>query len=195
MKTEQEIPEAEYLKQDSTLLTNFTKDDFEVYQKAVGHYNWIKGVPVIEIREKAYNIARFLMDDCMSLHKTGHYDGEGLDNFWRLHELYRNELHLKSQLSSLQEENERINKEANHWMNQCLEKCAKLDNTISEVKTLREALHYMIGYSQMLTEMFLWAKVKDGRAVFQTSEEMWNTYKKYHTEAIQALSALQSKGE
>jgi hypothetical protein len=36
-----------------------------------------------------------------------------------------------------------------------------------------------VGCSQLLNEMFKWAKVKDGKATFTTSEETWNTYKQF----------------
>lgn len=35
------------------------------------------------------------------------------------------------------------------------------------------------GCIQMLNNMFQWARVKDGRATFTTSEETWNVYKKF----------------
>lgn len=37
-------------------------------------------------------------------------------------------------------------------------------------------------FTQILNEMFKWAKVKDGKATFSTSEETWNMYKKYVSE-------------
>lgn len=48
-----------------------------------------------------------------------------------------------------------------------------LDNLTNDLK------NDLTGCVQLLNEMFRWAKVKDGRAIFTTSEETWKIYQKF----------------
>jgi hypothetical protein len=68
----------------------------------------------------------------------------------------------------------------------------ELEKAKAEIEHLKEALTDLTGCTQLLNSIFKWAKVKDGRVTFTTSEETWNTYKKFVSD-ITALSTEQPK--
>jgi uncharacterized coiled-coil DUF342 family protein len=98
---------------------------------------------------------------------------------------------LMKQLDTQQESNDRY-REALEEKAEQLKYChGRMAEAYKEATDAQQTKNDLTGCTQLLNEMFKWAKVKDGRAIFETSEETWNGYKKF----VSAIHPLVKEGE
>lgn len=76
-----------YVLDDRTLLTNFSLDYTEVYEKAVSLYNQISGKAVLIISDAAFGMGGFVLTEHKALHLIG--PREDMTPFWKVWALYR----------------------------------------------------------------------------------------------------------
>ncbi len=105
-----------------------------------------------------------------------------------------------AEISALKEQIEVLERagriEGNSFEERCSE-ASHYDWLDDENKRLEELLKAaesdLEGSVQLLNNLFTWAKVKDSKATFSTSEETWNVYKKFKAQVEATYHLLKEK--